>query len=505
MPERDPVADAVWSAGGAALPLAMPWSGPRRYDVVVLGAGIVGATAARELATRGRRVALVEAADRVGAGVSGQSTAKVTVGHGLRLSEVRATHGDDVADEYAGAAVVGLAYVQGHSTSLPATACTSLPHDLYSSDEEGTARLVTHVRDATDCGLAVEAPALDADLPVPAPYVVRYVDQLAIDPVVYVRHLVEEATAAGADLLMGVTAHGVGAGRLGHTSAGTLAGDHGVVATHVPFPVRSLAFALVEQRRHYAVAGPVDRPVGMTYDVAGGWSTRPLPHEGSTPYALAVGPGHSTGGPDPTASMHRLHVWAQEHLGMRVAHAWSTQDAFSTDGLPLVGAVGDQDRIWIATGFSAWGLALGTAGALDVVHRILGEPTRIGSWSPRRASLARHPRTSLRVTARTAANLASSMAPWTGDDEAAPSPGQGVVVRERGEHVAVSRDAHGVVRAVSARCTHLRCLVSWNAEAVSWDCECHGSRFAPDGTVLHGPATEPLEDRTVPRQQPETD
>lgn len=145
----------------------------------------------------------------------------------------------------------------------------------------------------------------------------------------------------------------------------------------------------------------------------------------------------------------------------------------------------EESGSWIATGFSAWGLALGTAGALDVVHRILGEPTRIGSWSPRRASLARHPRTSLRVTARTAANLASSMAPWTGNDEAAPSPGQGVVVRERGEHVAVSRDAHGVVRAVSARCTHLRCLVSWNAEAVSWDCECHGSRFAP---LWHGPA-----------------
>jgi Rieske Fe-S protein len=49
------------------------------------------------------------------------------------------------------------------------------------------------------------------------------------------------------------------------------------------------------------------------------------------------------------------------------------------------------------------------------------------------------------------------------------------------------------VTAVSPTCTHLGCQVNFNAAERSWDCPCHGSRFAPDGTVLHGPAVHRLE------------
>ena len=54
-----------------------------------------------------------------------------------------------------------------------------------------------------------------------------------------------------------------------------------------------------------------------------------------------------------------------------------------------------------------------------------------------------------------------------------------------GRAVAVFRDADGVF-AVSRVCTHLGCLV--NAAPDGFHCPCHGSRFAPDGAVLKGPA-----------------
>jgi Rieske Fe-S protein len=41
--------------------------------------------------------------------------------------------------------------------------------------------------------------------------------------------------------------------------------------------------------------------------------------------------------------------------------------------------------------------------------------------------------------------------------------------------------------------------VRWNAIEKSWDCPCHGSRFAAhDGRVLNGPALQGLEEVDVP-------
>ena len=47
-------------------------------------------------------------------------------------------------------------------------------------------------------------------------------------------------------------------------------------------------------------------------------------------------------------------------------------------------------------------------------------------------------------------------------------------------------------RAMSSVCPHRGCDVEWNAGGKVWACPCHGSIFAADGTVLDGPAEQPL-------------
>ncbi len=47
--------------------------------------------------------------------------------------------------------------------------------------------------------------------------------------------------------------------------------------------------------------------------------------------------------------------------------------------------------------------------------------------------------------------------------------------------------------ALSAICTHLGCITQWNPSLDLIACPCHGSRFAKDGAVEHGPAPRPLE------------
>ena len=68
------------------------------------------------------------------------------------------------------------------------------------------------------------------------------------------------------------------------------------------------------------------------------------------------------------------------------------------------------------------------------------------------------------------------------------APGEALV--PTGRSVAVFRDPEGTVYAISRVCTHLGCLVK--SEADGFHCPCHGSRFAPDGSVVKGPAPKAL-------------
>jgi nucleotide-binding universal stress UspA family protein/nitrite reductase/ring-hydroxylating ferredoxin subunit len=72
-------------------------------------------------------------------------------------------------------------------------------------------------------------------------------------------------------------------------------------------------------------------------------------------------------------------------------------------------------------------------------------------------------------------------------------PGEGGIVATADHKVAVYRDERGNVTTLSARCTHMGCTVKWNAAEKTWDCPCHGSRYAPNGTVVNGPAERPLQ------------
>jgi CDGSH-type Zn-finger protein/nucleotide-binding universal stress UspA family protein len=71
-------------------------------------------------------------------------------------------------------------------------------------------------------------------------------------------------------------------------------------------------------------------------------------------------------------------------------------------------------------------------------------------------------------------------------------PGEGGIIERHGEQLAAYVDTEGTLHTMSARCTHLGCLVNWNPVDKAFDCPCHGSQFGPDGSVLSGPAGRPL-------------
>jgi Rieske Fe-S protein len=72
-------------------------------------------------------------------------------------------------------------------------------------------------------------------------------------------------------------------------------------------------------------------------------------------------------------------------------------------------------------------------------------------------------------------------------------PDHGAVLRRGARKIAVYRAEDGTLYHRSAVCTHLGCIVEWNATEKTWDCPCHGSRFDKvDGHVVNGPAIKGL-------------
>lgn len=76
-------------------------------------------------------------------------------------------------------------------------------------------------------------------------------------------------------------------------------------------------------------------------------------------------------------------------------------------------------------------------------------------------------------------------------------PGAGKVV-SMGAKPAIIVNAAGAVKAYSAICTHLGCVVAWNDMIGVIQCPCHDGRFNPaTGAVVSGPPPAPLPPITV--------
>jgi Rieske Fe-S protein len=153
----------------------------------------------------------------------------------------------------------------------------------------------------------------------------------------------------------------------------------------------------------------------------------------------------------------------------------------------------------VITGLRKWGLTNGTAGALILADTLTG---RHNPWAGVFDSNRKISAGASAGAAAPAAQPAPPAQPAGAEDSqaavAALRPGAGAVVEIDGRPTAVFATASGDLLAVSAVCTHLGCTVEFNPDEATWDCPCHGSRFASDGKVIQGPAAVNLEPRRAP-------
>ena len=468
--------------------------------MLIVGAGLTGLCTAVRLARAGLVPTVIDAR-RAGSGTTGHSSAKVSLLQGSMLQRLARHASTETVAAYIAANRSGQEWL------LDLLRERDVPFDTrlamtYAVTESGAKDVEAERQASRDAGLEI-IDVGQGDLPFPVLDAIGLPDQAQIDPVATVRALVAELESFGGRVIEGIRMTGSSFTRpwMVSTTAGEVRAEHLVLATQAPVLDRSLDFARIKAYRSYVLAYPVadllNVPQSMSLSLDDPTRSLRTASTGEGDFLLVGGNGHEVGhGGSTQARVDEIHAWASSHLPVdEPAWSWSAQDYHLTTQVPHIGAVpGTAERLFVATGYDKWGMALASAAGELISGDILGSAPAyaeaLRAKGIRTADITETAAQGASVGGRLVGDRVRLAAPGSG--QTPPGEGAGRVEGNPVRPTAVST-VDGRTCALSAVCTHLGGVVAWNDAERSWDCPLHGSRFAPDGTLIEGPATSDLE------------
>lgn len=428
---------SVWQASFGQYPMLKT---AISTDVLIIGGGISGILTARLLTDSGVSCVIAEAGKICG-GITRNTTAKITVHHGLIYSKITEKYGSNYAKMYLDANQKAAERFERLAESID---CDYETRDSFIYAKNNPKPLYDELSALSEIGCPAE---LCESVPLPFSTVgaVLVKNQAQFNPLKFL-----SALTKGLDIYENT--HIIELDKNTAISVdGKITAKNIVFASHFPFVnSRGSYFLKMYQSRSHILALENAQPVNGIFmdEDANGFSFRDYKN------MLLIGGGaHKTGCPSRTEEL--LKFAERYYPAAKPVNLWSAQDCMTLDGLPYVGnySANTPDR-YVITGFNKWGMTNAMAAAEIIRDKILGkENENAPVFNPSRTILHKQ----LFVNGLNAVkNLVSPTAP---------------------------------------RCPHMGCALKKNKEENTWECPCHGSRFSESGELLENPANTNLNRR----------
>ena len=409
-------------------------------DVLIIGGGISGILAARLLTDSGVPCVVAEAG-RICGGITKNTTAKITVHHGLIYSKIIEKYGSDYAKMYLSANQNAAARFEQLSENID---CDYEKRDSFIYSKTSTEPLCNELSALSKIGLHAEF-CESVPLPFSTVGAVCVKNQAQFNPLKLLAALTKGLNIYENTHIIEIDKN------TAISVDGKITAKKIVFATHFPFINRHGSYFLkMYQSRSHVLALENAKPVdGIFMDEdANGFSFRDYKN------LLLIGGGaHKTGCP---SRVEELLTFAERYYpAAKPVNLWSAQDCMTLDGLPYVGNYSANTPDWyVLTGFNKWGMTNAMAAAEIIRDKILDtENENAPVFNPSRSILQKQ----LLVNGINAVkNLATPTAP---------------------------------------RCPHMGCALKKNKDENTWECPCHGSRFSESGELLENPANSNLNRR----------
>lgn len=457
-----------------------------KTDVLVIGAGIAGILTAYMLKQKGREVVLIDAAE-IASGNTKNTTAKITSQHDLIYSKLISEFGEEKARQYAKANELAIKkYKEIIEYKRIECDFEEKPAYVYSLNEVDV--LKEEVEAAKNLGIDAEF-VQEVNLPFKIKGALKFNNQAQFNPLKFLRGISNELVIYENTRALEIKEN------LVVTSGGNITANNIVVATHYPIMnAPGYYFMKMHQERSYVLALENTSEIdGMYIDLnKEGYSFRTYNN-----LLLLGGISHRTGENEEGGSYDELRKVAKKlYPKAKEKYYWSAQDCMTIDGIPYIGRYSSETpNIYVATGFNKWGMTSSMVSAMIISDMILEKENDFSEiFSPRRFDLSLSINNIANDLIETAKNFIAQKVYIPSSEIEHIKNGHGGIIEYNGEKVGVYKNKEGKEFFVSTKCTHLGCQLSWNADELTWDCPCHGSRFDYKGRLIGSPATKDLVD-----------